>query len=246
MAEKLLQTTKTDKKLNSLSAQTKRMKEVLIEELTKCPIIQVSCQRAGIGRSTFYKWRKEDKNFAELADIALTEGKKFTNDMAESQLIKAIGNGNITSIIYWLKNNHPDYADKIRYEYRHEYKVKSELTEEESESISAALCHIGLANILKKEGVTFTEKELAEAERIVTAYRLREGYYKEEEKYKQRLEKSYGTLDRNNTAEKTEKKEEQSIPPPAIVKHGKPPVKIADVLARRRKEEEARLKILGR
>lgn len=155
----------TDTKIDSSAGQTRRMKDALLEELAKYPIIQIACQRTGIGRSTFYKWKKRDEKFSEIASMAIAEGKKFTNEMAESQLIKAIGNGNMTGIIYWLKNNHADYTDKVRYEHSHEYHI-DEFTEEQSSAVARALANIGLANTLKRDGFTYTKEEAEEAERI--------------------------------------------------------------------------------
>ncbi|OGF80431.1 hypothetical protein A2W48_02990 [Candidatus Giovannonibacteria bacterium RIFCSPHIGHO2_12_44_12] len=163
---------KTGTKNDSQKGQTKRMKEALLEELAKYPIIQLACQRTGIGRSTFYKWKKLDKKFSDLASAAVAEGKKFTNDMAESQLIKAIGNGNMTGIIFWLKNNHADYTDRVRYEHHHEIHV-DDLTEEESAKISKALVNIGLANILKRGGFKYTKEEAEEATRTRAVWEMR-------------------------------------------------------------------------
>ena len=152
---------KTDAKNDLRAGQTKRMKDALLEELAKYPIIQIACQRTGVGRSTFYKWKKQDKKFSDIAD-----------DMAESQLIKAIGNGNMTGIIFWLKNNHADYTDRVRYEHHYEHHI-DDYTEEESAKTSRALVNIGLANILKRKGFTYTKEEAEEAERIRTIWEMR-------------------------------------------------------------------------
>jgi hypothetical protein len=34
------------------------------------------------------------------------------NDIAESKLLSAVKDGNMTAIIFWLKNNNPRYSDK--------------------------------------------------------------------------------------------------------------------------------------
>jgi hypothetical protein len=57
--------------------------------------------------------REQDQDFAQQADEALQEGTKFVCDVAESQLLNAIRDGNLTAIIFWLKNKHPDYKQKI-------------------------------------------------------------------------------------------------------------------------------------
>jgi len=88
-------------------------KEQLLEILKKTPIVQIVCEKAGISRASYYRWRKEDLKFAEDADTAIEYGSKLINDMAESQLITAIRDKNMTAIIYWLNHHHPAYATKM-------------------------------------------------------------------------------------------------------------------------------------
>lgn len=102
-----------NKRNKTLAEQTRKQKDALLEELVKCPIIQVACERTSIGRATYYSWRMDDQKFSEISDKALKEGRKFISDIAESQLIKKIKEGNMTSIIYWLKNNSKRYSEKF-------------------------------------------------------------------------------------------------------------------------------------
>jgi hypothetical protein len=88
-------------------------KDVLVEELRKRPIVQSACQKIGIGRATFYRWKKEDQAFAEAVDEALETGAGMVNDMAESQLLAGIRDGNMTAIIFWLKHHHRAYTTKV-------------------------------------------------------------------------------------------------------------------------------------
>ena len=88
-------------------------KILLLEQLQKIPIIHVACDKTSISRATYYRWRKEDMEFANNADTALEEGKKLINDMAESQLISLIKDKHPTGIIFWLKHNHPTYANRL-------------------------------------------------------------------------------------------------------------------------------------
>lgn len=90
-----------------------KTKQIIALELAKTPIVEVVCKRAGISRATFYRWRKDDKDFAEQTDEALVDGTKIINDMAESQLISSIRDKNLTAIIFWLKNHHAIYKTKI-------------------------------------------------------------------------------------------------------------------------------------
>ena len=87
-------------------------KKKIVEELRQYPIVAVVCQRARISTATYYRWRKEDPDFADTADEALKEGVHVINDLAESKLIKAINEEVPMMIMYWLNNRHPHYYMK--------------------------------------------------------------------------------------------------------------------------------------
>jgi hypothetical protein len=93
----------------------KGSKADVIKYLETTPVISVVCQKAGIARATYYRWYREKEKFREEADKAIKCGINFVNDLAESQLISVINKGNITAIIYWLKNHHKDYAENKLY-----------------------------------------------------------------------------------------------------------------------------------
>lgn len=58
----------------------------------------------GIGRTTFYKWKNEHPEFAN----ALVLSKDVADREIENALYKAAKKGNITAMIYWLKNRKPE------------------------------------------------------------------------------------------------------------------------------------------
>ncbi|HAS85157.1 MAG TPA: hypothetical protein DCS23_03785 [Candidatus Yonathbacteria bacterium] len=154
---------KTEKRLETLAVKTRAQKQAFLEQLLKYPIVQVACEKSGVGRSTYYAWRKDDKEFAKLADIAMRSGELFINDMAESRLIQNIQNGHTTSIIFWLKNHHGGYNDRIVHEHEHSL----ELVDEDRKAIVKALMNIGLGNVLKNNGINpeqWHEKQRLEKE----------------------------------------------------------------------------------
>lgn len=120
MASKKKPSTKVETKQDALAAKTKKMQEKLLLQLEKYPIIQAACERAGVGRATYYKWRTEDKEFMKRADQMLNEGIKFINDLAESKLIRNIQDGQNTAIIFWLKNRNKAYSEKALHKHMHE------------------------------------------------------------------------------------------------------------------------------
>lgn len=122
--------------------KTNEQKKKLIEQIRKTPIIQIACEKSGIGRATYYRWKKSDSKFREAAEEALHEGESLINDMAESQLISAIRNQNMTAIIFWLKNHHKKYRNKVEVSGTlNTYRI---LTPEEEEMIQKSLAHAGL------------------------------------------------------------------------------------------------------
>ena len=97
----------------TIEKRQNKEKEILLERLEKTPIVQIACEKCGIGRATYYRWKKEDPEFAKLADEALAQGTLLINDLAESKLIASVQNQNMTAIIFWLKHHHPAYITKV-------------------------------------------------------------------------------------------------------------------------------------
>lgn len=130
----------------SVEKRINKDKKLLLKKLRKTPVVQVACQKAGVGRSTYYRWRKEDKKFAKKADKALAEGTALINDMAESQLLSAIRDQNMTSIIFWLKHHHKAYTTRVEIAPA-ERKIE-ELSPKQEAAVKKAL---QLADLVPKE-----------------------------------------------------------------------------------------------
>lgn len=126
-----------DDVLTVTAERTKLDKAALIGQLRKTPVIQIACEKVGISRMTFYRWRKEDEEFATAADNALADGKSLVNDLAESQLLSALREGEAWSIQYWLRHHHHDYASKM--EVVATLKTDGKLTSEEEAVVEEAL-----------------------------------------------------------------------------------------------------------
>ncbi len=119
-------------------------KKKLLLRLVKTPIVEVACTQAGVPRSTYYRWRKRDEKFAEACDEALEESTGRINDLAESQLIAAIKDQNMTAIIFWLKHHHNRYATKVEVTAR--FKQDEALTPEQEAIVQTALRLAGLTD----------------------------------------------------------------------------------------------------
>jgi len=149
MIKKSRRTSKTVNELKKEKTLTQKRKELLLGQLTKYPVVEASCRQAEIGRSTYYQWKKEDTFFRKQADEALASGKLLINDMAESQLIKKIQTGeSMTAIIFWLKNHHKDYNEKIFYIHEN---MEKEFTKKERVTLARSLINSQLGFLLKGE-----------------------------------------------------------------------------------------------
>ncbi len=121
--------------------RTAQNRQLMLEQLKKTPVVQICCEKLGVSRSTYYRWREEDPEFTKQADLALAEGVALVNDMAESQLLSAIRDRNISAIFYWLNHRHSAYSNKLEITA----KVKDEsLTAEQEALIKKALEHASL------------------------------------------------------------------------------------------------------
>lgn len=122
----------------SIQIRTKQHQKQLIEQLAKTPIVEVACQRVGVGRNSYYRWRRQSKKFAVACDKAIEAGYLFINDLAESRLINAMKDNNLTAVFYWLNHRHSVYKNKLEVTGNLEIK-KDALTKEQEANIMRAL-----------------------------------------------------------------------------------------------------------
>jgi predicted DNA binding protein len=128
----------TKKKKDTIDKRITENRKAILEQLRKLPIIQVACQKTGIARATYYRWRNDDKDFAKEADEAIMEGIEIVNDLSESQLITAIKDQNLSAIRFWLQNRHKAYANKVEVLERG-ISDNQDLTDEQRKIVEKAL-----------------------------------------------------------------------------------------------------------
>ena len=127
-----------EKKQATINARKIKDQENILEQLRQIPIVHICCQKAGVSRATFYRWRNESEDFAKKVEVAIAEGVQLINDLSESQLISLIKNQQMPAIAFWLKHRHQAYSAKL--ELKGEIKTKTEiLTPEQEELILKAL-----------------------------------------------------------------------------------------------------------
>lgn len=118
----------------------------MVEQLKRTPIVQVACEKVGIGRATYYRWLKDDDDFHVQSQQAIIEGNSLVSDMAESHMISMIRNGNLGAITFWLKHRHRAYGTRV--DLNASVRVDRPLTQEEEEAIGRALT---LGNVISSE-----------------------------------------------------------------------------------------------
>ena len=98
---------------NTIEVRQDKLKTVFLEQLKRTPTIETACQKVGIGRATVYRWVNGNKQFKKKVEEALTEGRTFMSDVAESQLFSLIGDKKIEAIRLYLSTHNPRYNNKI-------------------------------------------------------------------------------------------------------------------------------------
>lgn len=122
--------------------KTVQTKLLLIEQLRKTPIVQVACEKVGISRATFYRWRA-DKKFAQQAEEAVSEGVELMNDLAESALLSGIKDRSPWAVIWWLRNRHEAYSNRVKIDANISHQME-ELTPDQERLVAKALAMAGL------------------------------------------------------------------------------------------------------
>ncbi len=89
-----------------------RKAKLFLEELRKTPVVNAVCKQVDITRQTVYRWIKEDPEFNKEYEECMSQGVDNVNDLAVSQLIKKVQQGDNGMIKHWLSYNHPTYMKK--------------------------------------------------------------------------------------------------------------------------------------
>ncbi|MFW6173749.1 MAG: phBC6A51 family helix-turn-helix protein, partial [Elusimicrobiota bacterium] len=97
-----------------------------------------ACNKINISRQTFYNWKEEDEEFKKEAERIKEQKDKEMEDFAEGKLYEHIKDGNLTSIIFYLKTRHNKY-NKQRLKISGELKQNLELNEEEKKLLNRAI-----------------------------------------------------------------------------------------------------------
>ena len=90
----------------------------ILSLLRENPNLQRACKKAGIARSTLYRWMEENIGFRDDVRDAQEIGQDTMNDYVEAKLMENIQNNTQRSIEFYLRHNNPKYAStRVETEY---------------------------------------------------------------------------------------------------------------------------------
>ncbi len=101
-----------EKKKGTINKRQLQERMLVLEQLKKVPIVSVACERAGVGRATYYRWCAEDEEFEKQTQDAIAEGEKLMNDISESQLMTLMKDKNWNAIKYYLDKRNPKFMSQ--------------------------------------------------------------------------------------------------------------------------------------
>jgi len=122
---------------------TEQEKNSLLENLRQIPIVELACKKSGVARASFYRLKKDDKEFSKLVEDAILDGEDLINDLSQSQLVSSIRDGNFQAIQLWLKHHHKKYADTIEVSGSIDVRDKP-LTDEQKQLVEKSLMQAGI------------------------------------------------------------------------------------------------------
>lgn len=89
-------------------------KKKLLKEIAKSGNVSLSCMKVNVDRSTFYEWKKTDKEFRKEAGEALKLGRENNCDIAEHALMLNVKDKKMDAIKYVLSHQSKTYKPKDR------------------------------------------------------------------------------------------------------------------------------------
>lgn len=91
-----------------------RKSKLFLEELRNTPVVSAVCKQIGISRNTIYQWIKDDPEFKKKYEESMIQGTENVNDLAVSQTINKVKQGDTGMIKYWLSHNDDRFMKKSK------------------------------------------------------------------------------------------------------------------------------------
>jgi hypothetical protein len=98
-----------EKKAETIRLRQEAQKKKLIEILKESPNTSSALNRVGIDRSTFSRWKADNREFFMQVCDAVSEGIERTADNVELSLLNGARNGDVRAQKFYLEHNHQRY-----------------------------------------------------------------------------------------------------------------------------------------
>jgi hypothetical protein len=134
-------------------------KKKLLEKLKKLQLLKLPVSSQVYRGVPIIAGVKMMKTLQVDCDEAIEHSAGLINDMAESQLISAIKDKNMSAIFFWLKHHHKTYKTRIEVNAKLQT-IQQELTPEQTEVVSRALQLAGLPLRMKPMKQANLQKKL--------------------------------------------------------------------------------------
>lgn len=117
-------------------------KKAVLDAFIELGTVYHACKQAGVGRTTWYNWLKDDPEFAE----AVSKAEEDVADDLEQEAIKRAKDGSDTLLIFLLKGHKPEkFKERFQQQHTGQVALKS-VPDDELES--------RIANLLEEAGIT--------------------------------------------------------------------------------------------
>lgn len=119
--------------------ELEKLKKGILDWLLTQPggTFAAACKSVNVPFSTAYDWRTQDAEFDKAVKAARDASDEMGGDLAESKLMKAINNEELTAILFYLKTKHKKRGYVERQETDHGLRKDAE--PEDADIIANAL-----------------------------------------------------------------------------------------------------------
>jgi transposase-like protein len=94
--------------------RTPKKRQIILDVLRAGNSVGAACDKAGIARSAYYDWRRDDSDFMAATEAAIEAGTDILEDVAITRAVRQSD----TLLIFLLKSRRPEkYRETTRHEH---------------------------------------------------------------------------------------------------------------------------------
>jgi len=92
--------------------RTNKKREIILKALADMPVIGRACEKAAIGRRSYYEWIEDDKEFKAETEAAIERGVDRLEEAGYERATRK-KNPSDTLLIFLLKGHRKKYSDRV-------------------------------------------------------------------------------------------------------------------------------------